>query len=150
MKDSKKNFNTEEKMKQQLINEHDITKMMLNKINESKLVKEQESDNTQMSDNTLTGSELKAQEDKFVQVVSPRVTFNELKVYPDDNNVFWSGEFDNGMSWQMSKNDELVIDAENVTIDDEELELINKLKKYREVWVDEWSEKLRTEYNKTT
>ena len=137
-------------MKQQLINEHDITKMMLNKINESKLVKEQEGENVEMSDNTLTGADLKAQEDKFVQVVSPRVTFNELKVYPDDNNVFWSGEFDNGISWQMSKNDELVIDAENVTIDDEELELINKLKKYREVWVVEWSEKLRTEYNKTT
>lgn len=137
-------------MKPQLINEHDITKMMLNKINESKLVKEQEGENVEMSDNTLTGSELKAQEDKFVQVVSPRVTFNELKVYPDDNNVFWSGEFDSGISWQMSKNDELVIDADNVTIDDEELEMINKLKKYREVWVDEWSEKLRSEYNKTT
>lgn len=137
-------------MKLQLINEHDITKMMLNKINESKLVKEQEGENVEMSDNTLTGADLKAQEDKFVQVVSPRVTFNELKVYPDDNNVFWSGEFDNGIAWQMSKNDELVIDADNVTIDDEELEMINKLKKYREVWVDEWSEKLRSEYNKTT
>jgi hypothetical protein len=136
-------------MKTQLISEYDITKMMINKINESKLIKEDLGgvENTETSNNTVTGSELKAQEDKFVQVVTPRVTFNELKVYPEDNDVFWSGEFDNGISWQMSKNDDLVINADNTTIDDEELELINKLKKYREVWVDEWSEKLRTEYN---
>ena len=149
MKGSKKDLEKKRKMKTQLISEYDITKMMINKINESKLIKEDLGgvENTETSNNTVTGSELKAQEDKFVQVVTPRVTFNELKVYPEDNDVFWSGEFDNGISWQMSKNDDLVINADNTTIDDEELELINKLKKYREVWVDEWSEKLRTEYN---
>lgn len=134
-------------MKQQLLNEHDVTKMMLSKINESKRVVEQDNP-TQTSENTLSGPELKAEQDKFVQAVTPRVTFNEFKIYPEDNNVFWSGEFDNGISWQMSKEDELVINADNTVIDDEELELINKLKKYREVWVDEWSEKLRTEYNR--
>jgi len=149
VKGSKKDLEKKRKMKTQLISEYDITKMMINKINESKLIKEDLGgvENTETSNNTVTGSELKAQEDKFVQVVTPRVTFNELKVYPEDNDVFWSGEFDNGISWQMSKNDDLVINADNTTIDDEELELINKLKKYREVWVDEWSEKLRTEYN---
>jgi hypothetical protein len=133
-------------MGQLLTNEHDITKMMLNKINESKRgpIKEQQ----EADEITLVGPEAKAEQDKFVQVVTPRVEFNEMIVYPSDNNVFWSGKFDNGISWQMSKNDDLVIDAENVTIDDEELELINKLKKYREIWVDEWSEKLRTEYNR--
>ncbi len=140
------NLKKHTKMGQLLTNEHDITKMMLNKINESKrgpIREQQEADET-----TLVGPEAKAEQDKFVQAVTPRVEFNEMIVYPSDNNVFWSGKFDNGISWQMSKNDDLVIDAENVTIDDEELELINKLKKYREVWVDEWSEKLRTEYNR--
>ena len=134
-------------MAQQLINEYDITKMMLNKLNESKRssIKEQQEDESEI---TLIGPEAKAEQDKFVQAVSPRVEFNEMIVYPSDNNVFWSGKFDNGIGWQMSKNDDLVIDAENISIDDEELELVNKLKKYREVWVDEWSEKLRTEYNK--
>lgn len=138
MKDSKKDFNTEQKMKQQLINEHDITKMMLNKINESKLVKE--------SDYKLTDDALKDQEDKFRGVVSPMVTFNNLNVSlkdkDKDNYFFWSGEFDNGISWQMSKNDGLVISADNVTIDDEELEILKKLKNYRGDWIKELSEKL--------
>jgi hypothetical protein len=141
------NLKKHKKMGQLLTNEHDITKMMLNKINESKRgsIKEQQETG---AETTLVGPEAKAEQDKFVQAVTPRVEFNEMIVYPSDNNVFWSGKFDNGITWQMSKNDDLVIDAENVTIDDEELELINKLKKYREVWVDEWSEKLRTEYNR--
>jgi len=125
-------------MKQQLINEHDITKMMLNKINESKLVKE--------SDYKLTDDALKDQEDKFRGVVSPMVTFNNLNVSlkdkDKDNYFFWSGEFDNGISWQMSKNDGLVISADNVTIDDEELEILKKLKNYRGDWIKELSEKL--------
>jgi len=125
-------------MKQQLINEHDITKMMLNKINESKLVKE--------SDYKLTDDALKDQEDKFREVVSPMVTFNNLNVSlkdkDKDNYFFWSGEFDNGISWQMSKNDGLVISADNVTIDDEELEILKKLKNYRGDWIKELSEKL--------
>lgn len=124
----------------QLISEYEITKTILRKISEGVLA-EEKNDSI-----TISGAEKRMEEDKFVQAVTPRATFDNLIVYPYDNNVVWRGTLSNGIKWRMSKNDDLSIDASGAEIDDEEMEVIIKLKKYREVWVDDWSTKLRTEY----
>jgi hypothetical protein len=132
-----------------LINEHDITKMMIEKINESKLIREQEE--VQDTDNkksiTITGSELKNEENRFTEYMGTnRVEFNELNLYPAENNAVWSGKFNNGIEWQISVNDDMVINTQGTPIDDPEMELIEKLKKYASVWGEEWAKKLRTDY----
>jgi len=132
-----------------LINEHDITKMMIEKINESKLIREQEE--VQDMDNkksiTITGSELKNEENRFTEYMGTnRVEFNELNLYPAENDAVWSGKFNNGIEWQISVNDDMVINTQGTPIDDPEMELIEKLKKYSSVWAEEWAKKLRTDY----
>lgn len=132
-----------------LINEHDITKMMIEKINESKLIREEEE--IQDTDNkksiTITGSELKNEENRFTEYMGTnRVEFNELNLYPAENNAVWSGKFNNGIEWQISVNDHMVINTQGTPIDDPEMELIEKLKKYSSVWGEEWAKKLRTDY----
>ena len=133
-----------------LINEHDITKMMIEKINESKLIREQEE--VQDMDNkksiTITGSELKNEENRFTEYMGTnRVEFNELNLYPAENDAVWSGKFNNGIEWQISVNDDMVINTQGTPIDDPEMELIEKLKKYSSVWAEEWAKKLRTDYS---
>jgi len=132
------------KAPQSTVSDYDITKSMLKKIDELKkpVVREDKVDHKQ-----LDGSELRAEEDKFTDIVSPRVTFGKFMVYPNDNNVIWNGKFNNGIAWRMDKNDGPMISTEGVNMDDEDMEMISKLKKYHEVWADEWSNKLRTEYN---
>lgn len=132
-----------------LINEHDMTKLMIQKINESKLIREQEE--IQDTDNkkslTVTGSELKDEENRFTDYMGTnRVEFNELNLYPSENNAVWSGKFNNGIEWQISVNDDMVINTQGTPIDDPEMELIDKLKKYSTVWGEEWAKKLRTDY----
>lgn len=131
------------KMPQSKISDFDITKSMLKTIDQMKrsLVKESSEDYEELS-----GGELKAEQDKFVDIVSPRVIFGKLMIYPKDNNVKWEGKFTNGIIWMMDKNGGLTIEAQGVKVDDEEMEMISKLKKYHEVWVDEWSNKLRNDY----
>jgi hypothetical protein len=134
------------KAPQSTVSDYDITKSMLKTIDKLKKesIKEDKVDHKQLS-----GSELRAEEDKFTDIVSPRVTFGKFMVYPNDNNVIWNGKFNNGIAWRMDKNNGVTINAEGVNMDDEEMELISKLQKYHEVWADEWSDKLRTEYNIT-
>lgn len=133
-----------------LINEYDITKMMIQKINESKLIREQEEtiDNTQSPDGqTIEGSNLQDEIKRFTDYLGTnRVDFNELNIYPKENNAVWSGKFTNGIEWQISVNDDLVLNTQGTPIDDPEMELIEKLKKYSSVWAEDWAKKLRTDY----
>jgi len=132
-----------------LINEYDVTKMMIQKINESRLMREQEeNDNVTTKDSlTITGSELKDEENRFTDYMGTnRVEFNELNLYPSENNAVWSGKFNNGIEWQISVNDDMVLNTQGTPIDDPEMELIEKLKKYSTVWGEEWAKKLRTDY----
>lgn len=133
-----------------LINEYDITKMMIQKINESKLIREQEEaiDDTSSSDGqTIEGSNLQDEIKRFTDYLGTnRVDFNELNIYPKENNAVWSGKFTNGIEWQISVNDDLVLNTQGTPIDDPEMELIEKLKKYSSVWAEDWAKKLRTDY----
>jgi len=126
------------------LNEHDITKNMLyiiRDLNKKPLLKEESNDTI-----ILNGADLKAEENKFTEIVTPRVKFGKFFIYPYATNVVFSGEFDGGIKWQMSKNDGLYFDAKNIQMDDETQEILERLKKYYENWVDEWSTKLRTDY----
>lgn len=125
------------------LNEHDITKTMLYKIRDINkgLLKEESNDTIE-----LTGADRKAEEDKFADIVTQRVKFDKFFIYPYANNVTFSGVFDGGIKWEMSKNDGLYFDANNVQMDDATQEILDLLKKYYENWVDEWSSKLRTDY----
>lgn len=133
-----------------LINEYDITKMMIQKINESKLIREQEENIDDMSNSdgqTIEGSNLQDEIKRFTDYLGTnRVDFNELNIYPKENNAVWSGKFTNGIEWQISVNDDLVLNTQGTPIDDPEMELIEKLKKYSSVWAEDWAKKLRTDY----
>lgn len=98
----------------------------------------------------VSGQEVKDEESKFMDTVTPRVTFESFKVYPDASNVTFNGKFDNEIEWQMSKVDGLFVNAANIELDDEVLELLKKLNGYYQNWSDEWSKKLNTEYKKSS
>jgi len=110
-------------------------------------------------ENSSEGSEGKAEvsdqevtdeENKFMDTVTPRVTFEEFNVYPDASNVTFNGKFDNEIEWQMSKVDGLFINASDIELDDTVLDLLKKLNGYYQNWSDEWSKKLNTEYKKSS
>ena len=101
------------------------------------------------SSSQITGQEVKEEEMKFMDIVTPRVSFTSFKVYPDALNVVFNGKFDSGIEWQMSKVDGIFLNAPNIELDDEVLVLLKKLNGYYENWSLEWSKKLNTEYKKS-
>jgi len=128
-----------------LINEHDLTKNMINALREGILTEDDTDINIDGGDLDLNSDELKAEEDKFREQVTPRVQFGAFKIYPSDQNVEWEGQNLSGLKWRMSVREDLKMGGD-YEMDDQVLEEITNLKKYREVWVDEWSIKLAKEY----
>lgn len=137
------------------MNEHDVTKNMLNTIREGKLTKGKllnenidEQPNGNNNDGAIepSSNDVKEEQKKFMQIVGPRVQFKAFNIYPNDNNVIFAGEFDNGLEWQFSKKDGLYINANNIKLDSELTEMIRKLSAYYSNWVGDWSEKLNSEF----
>lgn len=127
-------------------NEYDITKSMLQTIrskssDHKNVIMENEAGVIDLGD-----QELKDEQTKFMDIVSPRVEFNTFKIYPNANNVIFSGKFDNGIEWQFSKTDGLYFNAPNMELEDETLDLLKKLSAHYTNWSDEWAQKLNTEY----
>ena len=90
------------------MNQHDETRKILDLIRESNkkptlgktLIREQE------EKGELDTTELKEEEKKFRDTVTPRVKFNRFKLYPEAQNVEFSGEFtDNRVEWFFSLDD---------------------------------------------
>lgn len=78
--------------------------------------------------------------DEFVSEVSEIVDFNKLNLYP--NNVEWSGkitEYDVEFFFSIGENNGVYINGTMMQIDEEFLELIDKLKKYYEKFKSKWS-----------
>lgn len=127
-----------------VINEHDLTKMMISKLREASFNGvgggEKQDDSI-----PLEGDELQIEEEKFREQVTPRVQFGDFMIYPNDQNVVWNGQNLSGLKWMMSVREDLKMGGD-FDMGDAELEEISNLKKYREVWVDEWSIKLSKEY----
>lgn len=129
-----------------MINEHDITKSMLETIRAKtsehiKMINENEQDII-----NLEGAELETEKTEFMDIVSPDTEFGGFKIYPTSRNVVFSGKFNNGVSWQFSNTDGLYYDAPNMELDDKMLELLKKLAAHFENWKAKWAKKLATEY----
>jgi len=154
----------------------DYTRKMLNLIRESnstdkKLINEQEElaptdemmptdefetaemdaevDENAGEDRELEDMELKEEEDKFRQTVHNRVKFNAFKLYPDSQNVEWSGEFtDNRIEWNYSLDDSqgVYISCELTQLREDTLKVLQKLSGYYKTWSDEWATRIAEEY----
>ena len=78
--------------------------------------------------------------DEFVEEVSDLVDFNELNVYT--NSVEWSGKIideDVEFILTIGENSGIYIDGDNIKVDDEFLELINKIKQFYQKFESKWS-----------
>ena len=137
-----------------LINEHDLTKKMLNAIRNNKLLKEQEEEQSDVitpSENDSTYSE---EVKKISDSVDPRVQITKFKIYPRDRDVQFEGRLDSGINFFMStKAMKLSIsitddqgNATRIYLDNDLVKTIQKLNGFYENWTREWAQKLNTEY----
>lgn len=81
--------------------------------------------------------------DEFVEEVSDLVDFNTLNVYP--NNVDWSGNIideDIDFTFTIGENSGIYINGEMMKLDQDFLELMNKLQSYYEKFKSKWSKVL--------
>lgn len=78
--------------------------------------------------------------DEFVEEVSDLVDFNTLNVYP--NNVEWSGKIidaDIDFTFTIGEDSGIYIEGTMIKVDDEFLELINKLQQYYQKFKSKWA-----------
>lgn len=78
--------------------------------------------------------------DEFVDEVSDLVDFNTLNVYP--NNVEWSGKIideDIDFTFTIGEDSGIYIEGTMIKVDDEFLELINKLQQYYQKFKAKWA-----------
>lgn len=78
--------------------------------------------------------------DEFVNEVSDLVDFNTLNVYP--NNVDWSGKIideDIDFTFTIGEDSGIYINGDMVKVDDDFLQLINKLQQYYQKFKSKWS-----------
>jgi hypothetical protein len=98
------------------------------------------------SDLDVTGDEKVAfQEtmDEFVDEVSDLVDFNTLNVY--QNNVDWSGKLidkDIDFTFTIGENSGIYIDGEMMKVDEDFLDMINKLQNYYQKFKSKWGKVL--------
>jgi len=145
------------------LNEHDQSRRMLELIREGnrfkktgtikRLINEQnEPDSINLREQQ---PDVQNQEEKkFKDVISPRVKFNPLMVYPKTGNVEWSGEFqDSKLEWFYSLDDTngIYITTNLLRLDSDTLDRVKKLAGFYDNWANEWANKVADEYrNKST
>jgi len=145
-----------------IVEEEDATKKMLSTIrNGFKLITEDEvgqqapssvpQPNSAPSESEDLSSEQLQQEEKaFMDSVSPKVDFRELKVYRKEQNVVFSGVFQDmgGMEWVMSLKDAdgLTISAQSLKIDNDSIAILNKLHGYYVNWSKDWAVRVHTDF----
>jgi hypothetical protein len=81
--------------------------------------------------------------DEFVTEVSDLADFNTLNVYA--NNVEWSGKLIDGdldFIFTIGEDSGIYINGQMIKVDDEFLDLINKLKKYYQKFKSKWGKVL--------
>ena len=128
------------------LNEHDITKKMLKTLR-TPLLNEEVDRNKEIE---LEPSELRDEQDSFIKAVTTDVDFISFKIYPNSNNVVFSGKF-NGLGklewlFTLEEYNGLYISCDNTQLTEESLITIKKLKGYYDTWRENWSEKIRKEY----
>jgi|15BtaG_2_1085339.scaffolds.fasta_scaffold72134_2 hypothetical protein len=149
-----------------MINEHDITKKILETIRNKEhfgkfLIKEDTLTHAQavgapgaeVPDEAKVGpteqpnkvetdypSEFESDKKSFKEIVTPRVQFKSFNIYPDTNEVVFSGVLDNGIEWEFKKSNKWpYINAQNIEFDEINKDLINKISAYFQNWLDKWS-----------
>jgi hypothetical protein len=131
-----------------MLNEHDITKKMLNVIRDSsnKSLVTESSDNDSIDVNKM---DMDSELSKITQQVSPRIKINSFKIYPKDSNAVLSGfiqDMDLDFSFTLSETDGLYTDSDNLQLTDNTTTVLNKLRGYYKNWVKDWSKKMNTDY----
>lgn len=156
--------------------EHDITKSMLETIrkaesdsrknlienlednlggetnveNDDNVVDTEGTEETEVSDGEDLGNqEALEQQDTFVEQVGPS-DFGFFKLYPETGNAVFNGKLKSGLEWQVSANDGMYINMDNVELDDKLANQIKKLNAFGENFKIEWEERMRKEYSNKT
>lgn len=140
------------------MNEHDMTKMMIN-VMSRKILKEEiaPSDDNKMNDTINFDENSQEYKDEFKKIfdmVDSNIQITSFKLYPKDNNAELEGRMNAGVNFYMSKKeDKLSIsitddkgNATKIYLDNELFQKIQKLLGYYENWKKEWSGKLANEY----
>ena len=140
------------------MDQHDETVRMLGLIRESnninrknkKLIREQSEIKEDIDLGEEDSAALQEEEKKFRDTVTPRVEFNRFKLYPKAQNVEFSGKFTaNNVEWfySLDDNNGVYITADLLQLNQDTLEMIQKLVAYYDAWSDEWATKIAEEYD---
>jgi len=137
----------------QNINEHDLTKKMIDTLRGKNLLKEGDEGNDVISP-TDGDDTFNDEAKKLGDTVDPRVQITKFKIYPKDRDVQLDGRLDMGINFNMSvKAMKLSISitedngkAKSIFVDKDLLLTLQKLNGYYENWTREWAQKLNTEY----
>lgn len=137
----------------QNINEHDLTKKMIDTLRGKNLLNEGDEGNDVISP-TDGDDTFNDEAKKLGDTVDPRVQITRFKIYPKDRDVQLDGRLDMGINFNMSvKAMKLSISitedngkAKSVFVDKDLLLTLQKLNGYYENWTREWAQKLNTEY----
>lgn len=129
-----------------LMNEHDMTKKMLDTLREN--VNEPNADGVI----EVSGPERQSAEEEFKQIVEvQRVDFNVYNVYPEAGNVIFGGQMQEfgGMQFQMTLEDTngLFISANNMVLSDDAVRMLQRLNGFYDKWRSD-ADKLLGEYRK--
>jgi len=126
---------------EEMINEYDQTKKMLGIIRGERINLLEEN-----QVKTNHPNEFSEDSTKFMDIVTPRVTFTNFELSPEKKNITFGGKLDNGIEFQLSKTEGLYFSAPNIELDAEVLDILKKISGFYENWSIEWAKKLNTEY----
>tara|TARA_R110000868_G_scaffold247663_1_gene504058 strand:- start:467 stop:940 length:474 start_codon:yes stop_codon:yes gene_type:complete len=153
-----------------MINEHDITKKILESIrnkehigkpllneetithaqaigdDEPDVAKEETSEEPTKIE-TDYPAEFNDDSKIFMDQVTPRVDFTLYNIYPDSNEVEFKGKLYNGIEWQFKKSNKWAyINADNLELDDINVELIKSINTYFQNWMIKWAKEDLNQY----
>jgi len=125
-----------------LINEHDITKTIIQKLNESKLIREQEETEDMSTDKPSLSPNEKEQLKKLTEFLGTAdIRDNTISIDNDAGRATWNGRINNVINFTMNAggnpNDQLVIKMDGVPVDEETTGILTNLVKFADSWSQE-------------
>jgi hypothetical protein len=123
-------------MEKKRINEHDVTKKMLNVLRED-IGETQDTDGDGVVQ--VTGEAKTEQEDKFKDIVTKAVKFTSFNVYPEAGNVTFGGIINNELefNFSMEESDACYITCNNFRLSSDKADMIKKLQAFYTGWYDD-------------
>jgi hypothetical protein len=125
-----------------IINEHDITKTIIQKLNESKLIREQEETEDMSTDKPSLSPNEKEQLKKLTEFLGTAdIRDNTISIDNDAGRATWNGRINNVINFTMNAggnpNDQLVIKMDGVPVDEETTGILTNLVKFADSWSQE-------------